>query len=335
MLTEINDWKSYCKRFCESHNILFCTNSTNNIAPHSLVEKSMRTWVPLCHDFMVIPGSKNNGKSRHYGLYAFLDMLDYAISAQYDYIVYIDEDCFLIEDNIMGFVKELQDFVIKNEWIIQGVPDSECICHRNCGKYDINTFISFWNIKAIRECEYYKSMEPGYFKLDRCISSLIKMENFDNFASELPYAYFEHLKREKEIVKCAADYYRRNKAYKNSYSYLEIVRNPSLSEMVNKQPNEKDEIAPQVPYSTTSSKVVHEPYYRLIYLLCVKTKLPIKYFFARDIDDGGKVDGGLTSVITDYTMEKPFAVHGWYARLYNEDVWTNQRYQKLFEYYNI
>ena len=73
-------------------------------------------------------------------------MLDEAIKRRYDYVLYVDADCFIWSlDNLM---RKFEQFV-DGDYIVGGVPDGGVFCHRNANRFCINPFLAFFNIKRI------------------------------------------------------------------------------------------------------------------------------------------------------------------------------------------
>lgn len=75
-------------------------------------------------------------------------MIAEAIKRNYDYVMYIDADCFIWSTkNLMHKFSEFFD----GDYIIGRVPDGGVFCHRNTNNYCINPFLTFFNIKKIKQ----------------------------------------------------------------------------------------------------------------------------------------------------------------------------------------
>jgi hypothetical protein len=76
-------------------------------------------------------------------------MLNYFLSNKnFDYVIYIDEDCFITD--FYSLVNEFMNFT-ESGCVLAGPQDGGVFCHRNHSRLMINTFLSFWNIKLLRD----------------------------------------------------------------------------------------------------------------------------------------------------------------------------------------
>ena len=143
----MQDLSTKNKVWLANNKVCFVTNSIG--MPSSLFIASLKTYIDYIpiQNFWMIPGIRDNAP--FYGLNAFVYMLDYMLQAnRYDYVIYIDEDCFIADFNEL--IDEFKEFV-NGEYCLAGSPDGGVMCHRNHSKMMINTFLSFWNIKLLRE----------------------------------------------------------------------------------------------------------------------------------------------------------------------------------------
>ena len=74
-------------------------------------------------------------------------MIVEALKRGYDYIIYIDADCFIW--SLENLKSKFEEFIAQ-ERIIGGVPDGGIFCHRNTNNFCINPFLTFFSIKRIK-----------------------------------------------------------------------------------------------------------------------------------------------------------------------------------------
>ena len=135
------------KSFFKKYNVLFCTNG--DIVPYSPLIDSINTYYnSIDNNLLCIPGKNIATNMPIFGLQAFQLMINEAIKQHYDYIIYIDTDCFIL--SIKNLKLKFEEFV-KGDYIIGGVPDGGIFCHRNANNYCINPFLAFFNISNIKK----------------------------------------------------------------------------------------------------------------------------------------------------------------------------------------
>lgn len=292
---EISNW-------LEENKVCIVTNST--MRPGSLFVHSLKCYIDYIPEncFMIIPGMKENGKP-NYGLSAYTEMINILLSNQYknvfDYVIYIDEDCF-----IKNFKLLLLEFIkFKNgNYCLGGLPDGGMICHRNQSRILVNTFLSFWNIKAIRENLY------SYINIFNVLMYVQKpYENFINELKKNHKLYDEIDVLSKEILSKCLLY--RTKNFKSELSYVKNMKDMSNNYESN-----------QIPYSFNDIIGRNfEPYYLIEETIILSTSLPIYYLFGTDlyINENTNIDNsGMTTVIMDSELSKHIAYHTWCAHKY-------------------
>lgn len=296
--------KSEIKKWLEENKVCIVTNSITTL-PGSLFLHSVKTYIDYIpeNNFMVIPGIYDNGKPK-YGLTAYIEMINVLTSNQYnnvfDYAIYIDEDCFIKRFDLL--IEEFKKFISGN-YCLAGLPDGGMICHRNCSRILVNTFLSFWNIKSIRE--NHSSFANAYHALSSTDKSykafMEKLNKVDNgdFYKEIDNA-------SKEILKKCTTY--RIKNFKHDPPHANVVRDdPS---------NPWDQH--QVPYSYRTVDNNMEPYYLIEESIVLSTKLPIYYLYGSDLytnEETNMDNSGITTVIMSEQNEH-IAYHTWFARYY-------------------
>lgn len=287
------------KNWLKDNKVCFVTNSiTEHIG--SLVYASLKTYIDYIPDnsFIIIPGLRNGRPN--YGLRAFQEMLNNQDIHNFDYIIYIDEDCFIKDFELL--LKEFIKFKDSN-YCMAGLQDGGMICHRNQSRFLVNTFVSFWNLTLIHN------------KMDK-VNNAIKVfsQNFEQYK-----AFIDGLKS-----------YKDGKLYNimNEYSFNMINRGKSYREnnFDHEPPHASivrhDETNPyepdQIPYSyKDDEKRNMEPYYAVEEALVYVTGKPIYYLYGSDLySQSGEVDNsGITTVILGEHNEH-ILYHTWYARYY-------------------
>ena len=126
--------------------ILFATNG--DIVPNSPLLMSIQTYMHVAKDdLLCIPGKNVVNNMPIFGMHAFMMIIDYAVKHDYEYVIYVDADCFIWStDNLM---KKFSEFT-EGDYIIGGVPDGGVFCHRNANNYCINPFLTFFNIRRLK-----------------------------------------------------------------------------------------------------------------------------------------------------------------------------------------
>ena len=304
-LEETKDWLS-------ENNVLFVTNTP--AMPGSVFVSSLRTYIDYIpvHNFHIIPGIVNN--KPFYGLDAYLDLVAKCISdshfKKFDYVIYIDEDAFITDFNLM-----MDDFLRFKDgnYCLGGPQDGAVICHRNHQHMMINTFISFWNMKLLRESATPESIKN---MLNRIIGSKLRMpfDSFDNLLKQNQNLYYEVKNSADENVELIKSY--RSSVFHNGESpYCKVVRNDPSNPV---EPH-------QIPYTSSYGKEFtnYEPYYLVEQIFILLTQRPIYYMFATDyynpeLPDDKTDNSGLTSAVYDRDTKEMYCVHTWFSRGYSK-----------------
>lgn len=293
---------------------------TNSIAmPSNLLLPSLKTYIDYIpiHNFWLIPGIKNN--EPFYGLNAFIEMLAYMLNSNsnFDYIIYIDEDCFI--NDFEELINEFKLFKLSN-CCIAGIQDGGVLCHRNHSKFLVNTFLSFWNISLL------KNKNITINDIITYIRENIKDENiYKNFISKLKetnndlYKFMDS--RSNKMIKSVKEFREYLNPENPEPPYCDIVRNDKNNPI---EPN-------QIPYSVDNDNVESnfEPYYILEQALIMLTNKPIYYLFSTDLYNENEIKNGETydlsglssavySNVEKLTEHKLIAVHTWYSRAYTK-----------------
>ena len=295
---------SETKDWLEQNKVCIVTNST--LMPGSLFLHSLQTYINYipANNFMIIPGIGEGGKP-NYGLSAFVQMINVLTSEQYknvfDYVIYIDEDCFIKNFNLL--LVEFERF--KNfGYCLGGMPDGGVICHRNQSRILVNTFLSFWNLKELRQ--NITAYANNYNVL---------------MQSPKPYkAFFDILKKRNSKLYDTIDQLSKDALMRSTkYRIKNFKQDPPHATIVKDDPsNPWDQH--QVPYSfkgTFDENV--EPYYLIEESILGATELPIYYLFATDlyVNEETKLDNsGITTVVMDSETCEHIAYHTWFARKY-------------------
>lgn len=293
-------------RWLKENKVCFVTNSKTQY-PTSLFLSSLKTYMYYIpeNSYIIIPGNTDSGKP-HYGLGAFVDMINILLSTPmqnaFDYAIYIDEDCFI--NNFPALMEEFVKFKDGN-YCLAGMPDGGMICHRNQSRILVNTFLSFWNIKAIRE---NMSTYSNNFRV---------LSNFQK-----PYKLFiEKLKEFHNgefynvVDKLSNDIIKRGQEYREKHFNSE----PPHAILVKNDPDNSYE-PHQIPYSFKDNVETNmEPYYLIEEAIVFATMMPIYYLFGVDLYRNEEVDydnSGITTVILGENEEE-IAYHTWFARYYS------------------
>lgn len=313
------------KLWLSKNRVCFVTNSM--MTPSTLFLSSLKTYIDFIpiQNFWAIPGVKDG--IGFYGLQAFMHMLNYMLSYdRFDYVVYIDEDCFIT--NATNLAHELERFM-NSGCCIGGPQDGGVICHRNHSSKLINTFLSFWNIKLM------KNKGVTIQKINDYIESVLKEHLSDS------YQYFLTMLEGKpelnnivevssKIMLDKAALYRKT-CNEVEPEYCNVIRNDSNNSV---EPT-------QEPYTYDDATVQKnfEPYYILQEAIVLISDAPIYYMFAGDlysdmfVKNNEQFDlSGMTSVIWSQssniqTISKNnmIAVHTWYSRSYTK--WPSNQKQ--------
>lgn len=320
-IVEIKTWLSQNK-------VCFVTNSI--CLPSSLLIPSLKTYIEYIpiQNFWVIPGIKDN--KPFYGLDAFLLMFSYMLSNKnFDYVIYIDEDCFI--NNFESLIKEFKNFV-QSGCCLAGPQDGGVFCHRNHSRFMINTFLSFWNIKLLRDKTISFNDIITYIsnEFEKNPNTLHKefINKLINNKDKVLYKYMNG-----ESMKMISN----SKIFRETRVDLPDHETP-YCKTVRDDPDNKIE-PHQIPYSYKDDEEPNfEPYYILEQTLVILSDTPIYYLFGTDLYDSDFVKNnctfdlsGLTSAIYSQDIKNEFydtdliAVHTWFSRGYTKWPTTQQQ----------
>ena len=323
MIDYIPTFPADISKWLEENKVCIVTNS-KTMFPGSLFLRSLRTYINCIPDnnFMVIPGVDDMGKPK-YGLHAFIEMINIFYSNKYkdvfDYAIYIDEDCFIKRFDLL--IREFIKFKEGN-YCLAGVPDGGMICHRNQSRILINSFLSFWNIKALIE---------NYELYGRWFHDL-------SYATKPYKAFIEKLTKENngELYKVIDDNSKNMLSRCSLYRIENFKHDPPHAKVVRNDPSNAYE-PNQIPYSFKGCPDGNmEPYYLIEEAIVLATKMPIYYLFGTDLyvndEKTEKDNSGITTVVLDEN-NKHIAYHTWYARYY-EPFLKSEEYKKHVERIN-
>ncbi len=194
-------------KYLKEHNVLLATNG--NIVPGSLSLQSIDFYRDLIdNNFIYIQAKRfiNDKLSTCYGLQGFIELILWALKNKYEYIIYIDDDCFITNKN--NLLEAFKDFVNSNA-IISGPTDGGTYKTRTHNIVSLNPFLSFFNLK------YFKNFETHIqeiFNFDmKSIGVESKLRATENFKNAL-------LKINESIIFNKS----RAKEYKNKYPTFKI-----------------------------------------------------------------------------------------------------------------
>lgn len=303
------------KVWLANNKVCFVTNSIG--LPSSLLIASLKTYIEYIpiQNFWMIPGIQDN--QPFYGMQAFVYMLNYMLqNNHFDYVIYIDEDCFINDFNKL--VEEFKKFKEGN-YCLGGSQDGGVMCHRNHSKKMINTFLSFWNIKMLREKNISYNDIVNYINntIKKYPTSMFKYFEY-NLKDKKPELY-KYMNKEADLMVKEVSKFRKKYFDKNGECpYCETVKDDPTNQIERYQ----------TPYTFDDEIAINnfEPYYIIEQALVYLTETPIYYMFTTDlygkkyIDEKREFDlSGLTSVVYDNGKDQNIiAVHTWYSRGYTK-----------------
>jgi len=277
-----------------------CIVTNSRMVPGSMYLASLKTYIDYIPTFnyWCIPGETEAGRP-FYGNAAFQKMVNLLISdRKYDYVIYIDEDCFI--KDFKALMADFETFINGN-YCIGGPQDGGVICHRNHSCLLINTFISYWNIKAIRD----KYVAGG------------RLENYDMSRYSGFRMFLENNKVLADMMWSMAE-----AQIEKSHRYREDVQGtPPYTKVVENDPNNPVERHQKsYSYDDRTAEINFEPYYQLEERIIALTGLPVYYMNTVDLynkEENTPIDNtGISSrVMTADNV--PFAYHTWYSRAFN------------------
>ena len=223
------------EQYIIDNKICFVTNSRCTYGTAFLA--SLQTYVNLIpfQNFWLIPGynPEKNENTLFYGYRVFLKMLlTLTKNNYYDYVIYIDDDCFI--NDFDALLKEFEKFK-NSDCCLAGTQDGEVLCHRNHSKIFVNTFLSFWNIKMLKNkvndiINYInmfikKTNGNEYYKIFGDTTSANDKENFFGVSDDKSLTKEEDEQVTKQLIKTNILYSlveTFNKHYKFKYMFENI-----------------------------------------------------------------------------------------------------------------
>lgn len=297
--------KTKNRDFLKANNVLIATNGS--FVPGSMLLNSINFYQDLIDEnFIVVPAKNhiNDVRPVCYGLQCFIELIVYAIKYNYDYILYIDEDCFITsEDNLISLFKTFVD----GGYILGGTSDGGVVQPRNFNSISINPFLSFFNVKNLK-----KHIGDDYNKFIETLNNFnVAAAKFDN-----TNVNFNLSRENRETCKKFTN--------KQEKSVLRLNPNASVFHQEGK-------------YFGS----VYEPYYRLFLWIATLENEKIFYFNTSDYySEADKT--GITSVVYngDFKKKNIVCLHTWYSRVlaidniwhYTKDaVGQNERIKGVYE----
>ena len=297
------------------HKVLFVTNSV--CEPGTTFLASIRTYaeyIPV-HNFMVVYGIRD--KRPFYGLSVFNELslraLTDPVIQKFDYMVYLDDDCFVTDFPVL--MTELVRFVEVGCWCMAGPQDGGMIAHRNHSQLLFNTYMSFWNLGLLRQ----KSSAESFMKTCAVITADPKHS----------YAVFEKLLHEDmtqtNLMESSAqqNIYRGRMWRENTFPKNEKTGEYETYAAGKVRNDPQNPVEPhQTPYTyKTDEQFNYEPYYLTEQAWLIETREPVMYLFHQDLYDRHEAvnadETGITSGVYD-TDGRLYAVHTWFSRAYTK-----------------
>lgn len=305
------------------HKVLFMTNSI--CEPGTTFLASMKSYIPYIpvHNFMVVDGIRD--RKPFYGVSVFNEMsfraLSEPIMQKFNYVVYVDDDLFIT--SFPTLMKELVRFVELDMYCMAGPQDGGMLSHRNHSHLLFNTYISFWNLRMLRQ----KSTVESYMKT----SSLITADPRNS------YAIFEKLLHEDMtqtnlMESQAQQNIQRGRLWRqNSFPKNEKTGEYETYAADKVRNDPQNPVEPhQNPYTYKVNETFnYEPYYLTEQTWLIETRAPIMYLFHQDLYDRNESvnadETGITSGVYDQDGNL-YAVHTWFSRAYTK--WPQSQLQK-------
>lgn len=326
-MLDIRD-SSQVKLWLSENKVLFVTNST--LRPGGTFMASLLTYaddIPM-HNFALIPGVKTQidaqgrkSEAPNYGFDVFDEMTKRAMTdiiwKQFDYAIYIDDDCFIADFSLLI---ELFIEFMHSGCCLAGPLDGGVFSHRNHSGLLINTFLSFWNLKLMREkttVEKFHNTMVNIHKSGRAYEMFLEM-----LPDELSNKMIDSANK---VCECMRKYRLENFPIKRG--------NDAWTDYAVTVTDDKDNLVEphQTPYSSKIERTNFEPYYVVEEAWVLLTSCPIYYFYATDyydssLDNEETDNSGLTSCVfginpdgeqPDGSMSR-VAYHTWFSRAYSK-----------------
>ena len=311
--------KSKLELWLSENKVLFVTNST--LRPGGTFLASLLTYVcdiPM-HNLVVIPGIRLQTDSHghrtempNYGIDVFDEMTKRSLTdivwKQFDYAIYIDDDCFIKDFPLL--ISLFNDFK-ESGCCLAGPLDGGVFSHRNHSGLLINTFLSFWNLKMLREKSTLASYQAKMMELHKSGRA------YEMFLEVLPDALGN------EMTGRANDVCQRMRQYRCENFPIKKDGDGWTEYAVTVTDDKDNPVEPhQIPYSSKIEKQNFEPYYLVEEAWVLLTGRSVYYFNATDFydkdADSDKTDNsGMTSCVFDKDMNA-VAYHTWFSRAYSK-----------------
>lgn len=169
----------------------FTLNIVSNVMHDELYEYSKSFYDSMRYEKTVV-----SGKNGMYGFEAINHVILNKELYNFDWMVYVDEDCFITD---LKALEDLIQYQTNNDYSCSGVPDGGVISHRFHNPIAINPFFMVMNVGEIREKYDAAEVSLSFYApdLDKYIpTTLMKTESsfaYDNF--EYCYNFFFWLLR--------------------------------------------------------------------------------------------------------------------------------------------
>lgn len=296
-------------KYLKDKRVLIATNG--NITPGTMLLNSIKLYDDLIDENFLVCQAKryiNDKFSYCYGFQAFVEILLYGVNQvdlidknkkRYDYIIYIDEDCFIYDqDNLIELFKKFVD----SDNIMAGCPDGGMFKTRGHNLISLNPFLSFYNLKYFQD---FQNMIPkiNKFNVSNILDLSLKFRNETNH-------------------------------YKNV-----LIKIKETKDFNNKRSEKLSKIYKNFTTNMTYEFDTYEPYYKLFLWIALNIKGDIMYFNAVDFYDECDTYGLTTACYSDnsYSKDKIVCLHTWYARLLSFDciAYSKQMADRIKSIYNI
>lgn len=275
--------------------VLFATNGDDG--EDSPLRLSIRTYCDIVSDDNFVVLESKNGE--WFGKNAFLKMFDYAMEHGFDYLIYIDADCFIVSHENLW--KLFSDFR-KSGCILGGPPDGGLFCHRNANRFAINPFLMFVDVKQIAP---FKSSESGEWTFND------NRKNPPSYDSILKNIRIETLRRNTDVLAAYAHFMENTKKQHFSVPHADMISNPHNKYEIYYGKNQK-------PWTHTETVNV-EPYYD-IFLGVYDGKHGVFSMFGRDYPCEADQSGITSAVYCSPDIEDDgnlVCLHTWFTRFSN------------------
>ena len=186
--------------YFDNEKVLFATNGDSHRTPSIIWSRE---------SYNSIAKKQYTVKSDIWALDCFLEILKYAISKDFKYVIYIDADCFIT--SFANLKSIFRKFKI-GEFAFAGMPDGGCVPTRQHNKFLINPFFSMFNVRRcaknldsqsisivnpLTSLDFVnlKYLKTVLAKCPNALESKFQIDNFENY-----YKLFTALAFEQKIM---------------------------------------------------------------------------------------------------------------------------------------